>query len=160
MKSLFQTIVVAVSGSEPSLNAARFGIALAKANRARLIAVYVVDTATLKELLISRIFVEDESADYQKSLEQSGERYLAYVAEMAQKKGIAVEKLLRHGAVSTEILEAADENKANVILLGAFEGQTNLRDVLGRQHREILRNARCSVLVVKEPDIEDIFRSL
>ncbi len=74
---------------------------------------------------------------------------------MAQKKGVAVEKVLRHGAVSTEILQAADENNANVILLGGFEGQTSLRDVLGRQHREILRNAKCSVLVVKEPDIDN-----
>jgi nucleotide-binding universal stress UspA family protein len=160
MKSLFQTIVVAVSGSEQSLNAARYGIALAKSCRARLIGVYVVDTATLKELLISRIFVEEESEEYEKSLERNGQRYLSYVAEMGQKKGVVVEKLLRRGAVSTEILAAADESKANVILLGAFEGQTSLRDVLGRQHREILRNAKCSVLVVKEPDIENIFRSI
>ena len=160
MRPLFQTIVVAVSGSDHSLNAARYGIALAKSTKARLIAVYVVDTATLKELLLSRIFVEDESADYQKSLEHSGERYLAYVADLGQKKGVTVETILKHGAVSTEIIGVADENKASVILLGAFEGQTSLRDVLGRQHREILRNARCSVLVVKEPDIEGIYKSI
>jgi nucleotide-binding universal stress UspA family protein len=160
MKPLFQTIVVAVSGSEQSLNAARYGIALAKSSRGRLIAVYVVDTATLKELLMSRIFVEDESEEYRKGLERNGERYLSYVAELAQKKGVAVEKSLRHGSVSSEILQVSDESKANVILLGAFAGQTSLRDVLGRQHREILRNAKCSVLVVKEPDIESLFRSI
>lgn len=160
MKPMFQTIVVAVSGSEQSLNAARYGIALAKSSRGKLVAVYVVDTATLKELLMSRIFVEDESEEYRQGLESNGQRYLAYVADMAQKKGVAVEKVLRHGAVSTEILQASDECNANVILLGAFEGQTSLRDVLGRQHREILRNAKCSVLVVKEPDIDNLFRSI
>jgi nucleotide-binding universal stress UspA family protein len=160
MKPMFQTIVVAVSGSEQSLNAARYGIALAKSSRGKLIAVYVVDTATLKELLMSRIFVEEESEEYKQGLERNGQRYLSYVAEMAQKKGVAVDKLLRHGAVSTEILQAADESKASVILLGAFAGQTSLRDVIGRQHREILRNAKCSVLVVKEPDIESLFRSI
>ncbi len=160
MKQLLQTVLVAVSGSEQSINAAKYGIALAKSYRARLVAAYVVDTATLKELLLSRIFVEDESADYQRSLEQNGHRYLGYVAELGQKKGVTVEKMLRRGAVSTEIIGAAEDSGANMILLGAFEGQTNLRDLLGKQHREILRNAKCSVLIVKEPDIANLYRTL
>ncbi len=160
MKQLFQTVLVAVSGSEQSINAAKYGIALAKSYRSRLLAVYVVDTDTLKELLLTRIFVEEESADYQRSLEQNGLRYLEYVAELGKKKGVTVEKHLRRGAVPTEIIDAAEESGADLILLGAFEGQTNLRDLLGRQHREILRNAKCSILIVKEPDINDLYRTL
>jgi nucleotide-binding universal stress UspA family protein len=146
MKTPLQTILVAVSGSEQSIKAAKYGIALAKSYRARLLAAYVVDTDTLKELLLSRIFVEEESADYQRNLERNGQNYLGYVAELGQKKGVAVEKLLRRGAVSTEIIEAAREYKADLILLGAFEGQTNLRDLLGRQHREIIRNQAVEIV--------------
>jgi len=157
MKSLIQTVVVAVSGSEASVNAAKYGILLARVLRVRLVGVYVVDTATLRELLLSRIFVEDESAEYEKSLEDNGHRYLNYVQDMAAKKGVQMEKVMRRGAISTEIVEAAEEAGADLILLGGFEESKGVHDALSRQRREIVRNARCSVLVVKEPSIDAIF---
>ena len=160
MKELLRTVVVAVSGSEASIDAAKYAIALARSYRLRLLAVYVVDTATLRELLLSRIFIEEESADYEKSLEQNGHRYLNYVEELAVKKGVEVEKILRRGAVSTEIVEAAEDAGADLILLGGLEEKGVLRDALSRQQREIMRNARCSVLVVKEPEIDAIYRKL
>ncbi len=160
MKGLLETVVVAVSGSEASINAAKYGIALAKLYHCRLLAVYVVDTATLKELLLSRIFVPEESEEYQKSLQRNGRRYLDYVAELARKKGVELEPLLREGAVSTEVIETADENDASMILLGGFEEKGNIRDALSRHHREILRNARCSVLFVKGPNVDFLYRRL
>ena len=160
MKGLLQTVVVAVSGSEGSISAAKYGIVMAKTYRCRLLAVYVVDTATLKELLLSKIFVEDESAEYEKSLERNGRRYLDYVLDLAGKKGVEVEAVLRKGAVSTEIVEAADENDADLILLGGFEEKTSFRDAVSRQHREIMRNAKCSILVVKEPEVDYMYRKL
>ena len=95
MKPMFQTVVIAVSGSEASVNAARYAIVLAKQYRCRLVAINVVDTATLKELLLSRIFVEDESFEYEHSLEENGQRYLNYIEELAARKGVAVEKVMR-----------------------------------------------------------------
>lgn len=155
-----RTIVVAVSGSEASISAAKYAIALARSYRLKVIAVYVVDTATLRELLLSRIFIEEESADYERSLEQNGERYLNYVEELAAKKNIEVEKILRRGSVSTEIVEAAEDAHADLILLGGQEEKGALRDVLSRQQRDIMKNARCSVLIVKEPEIETIYKKL
>ena len=83
MKALIQTVVVAVSGSEASVSAAKYGILMARLYRLRLVGVYVVDTATLRELLLSKIFVEDESSEYEKSLEENGRRYLNYVEGLA-----------------------------------------------------------------------------
>jgi nucleotide-binding universal stress UspA family protein len=160
MKGLIRTMLVAVSGSSSSLAAAKYGILMAKAHTSRLIAVYVVDTATLKELLLSKIFVEEESSDYEKSLESNGYHYLNYVEELARKKGVQLEKVLRRGSISTEIVEAAQENEADIILLGGFEDRGILRDAISRQHRDILKNADCSVLVVKQPDIDSIFKKL
>lgn len=157
MKSLIQTIVVAVSGSEASINAAKYGIIMARLYRLRLVGVYVVDTATLRELLLSKIFVEEETADYEKSLEDNGRRYLNYVQDLAAKKGVEMEKIMRRGAISTEVVQAADEAGADIILLGGLEESKSIRDVLSRQRREIVRNAKCSVLVVKEPAIDMIY---
>ncbi|MGA2481318.1 MAG: universal stress protein [Spirochaetia bacterium] len=163
MKMLLQTVVVAVSGSEGSINAAKYGIALARMYRCKLLAVYVVDTATLKELLLSKIFIDEESREYEKSLELNGHRYLNYVEELAQKKGVPVEKFLRSGSIATEIVEAAEENKADLILLGGFnelEGKGSFRDSMSRQQREILKHAKCSILIVKEPEIDFIYKRL
>jgi nucleotide-binding universal stress UspA family protein len=160
MKALFQTIVVAVSGSEASIGAAKYGIAMAKLYRCRLVAVYVVDTATVRELLLSKIFVEDEGFEYEKSLEENGLRYLNYVEELAQKKGVAVEKVLRKGAISTEVINAAEDVQADLILLGGFEEKGSFRDVLSRQHRDILKNARVSILVVKDAEIDFRYKKL
>jgi len=158
MKPLFQTIVVAVSGSEASIDAVKYAIVLARQYRCRLVAVNVIDTATLKELLLSRIFVEDESFEYEHSLEENGQRYLNYVEELAGRKGVAVEKVLRKGAVFSEVINAAEEREADLIVLGGLEEQGGTRDVISRQHRDIMRNAKCSILVVKEPDIDFLYR--
>jgi nucleotide-binding universal stress UspA family protein len=160
MKALFQNIVVAVSGSETSINASKYAIAMAKLYHCKLIAVYVVDTATLKELLISKIFVEDESFEYEKSLEENGSRYLNYIEELANKKGVEVEKVLRKGAIFSEVIKAAEEMEADLIILGGFEEKGSYHDVLSRQHRDILKNSKCSILVVKEPDAEAIYKRL
>jgi nucleotide-binding universal stress UspA family protein len=160
MRELLRTIVVAVSGSEASINAAKYAIAMARSYHTKVIAVYVVDTATLRELLLSRIFVEDESADYAQSLEQNGHRYLNYVEELGRKKGVEIEKVLRRGSIATEVVTVADDAKADLILLGGFEDKEIFRHALPREHREIMRHARCSVLVVKETDVEAIYRKI
>lgn len=158
MRPAYPTMLVAVSGSAQSLNAAKYGIALARMHRSRLLAAYVVETDLLKELVLSRILVEEESADYGRSLEENGRRYLAYVADLGRKRAVTVETFMRSGSVATQIVEVAEENGVGLILIGAYESQSTVRDIIGRQHREILRNAKCSVLVVREPQIEAFYR--
>jgi len=158
IKSLFSNIVVAISGSDASILAAKYAIVMAKIYRCRLSAVYVVDTATIKQLTLSRIFIQEESQDYEKSLQANGERYLTFVEELALAKGIKVEKEIRRGAVYTEILAAADEKKADLIVLGGWEKDRNPRDIISHSHREIMINAKCSVLLVKEPEVDHIYK--
>ena len=158
IKSLFSNIVVAISGSDASILAVKYAIVMAKIYRCRLSAVYVVDTATIKQLTLSRIFIQEESQDYEKSLQANGERYLTFVEELALAKGIKVEKEIRRGAVYTEILAAADEKKADLIVLGGWEKDRNPRDIISHSHREIMINAKCSVLLVKEPEVDHIYK--
>jgi nucleotide-binding universal stress UspA family protein len=160
MKPLIQNIVVAVSGSDASINAAKYAIILAKQYGCSVSAVYIVDTATLKQLLLSRIFVEEESQDYEKSLQANGVRYLNYVKELGEQKGISIETSLRSGAIYTEILRETEEKKADLILLGGWERGTKDRVVISDSHREFLFNVKSSVLFVKEHDIERLFKQL
>jgi nucleotide-binding universal stress UspA family protein len=155
---LLSHLLVAVSGSGASVNAARYAIVMAKLYRCKLTAVYVVDTATLKQLSMSKIFLPEESEEYAKSLEENGKRYLAFVEELGKARGVPVAALLRSGSVATEIMTAAEEKGADLIILGGWEKDRNPRDIVGQMHREIQIQSKVSVLVVKNRDIEQIYR--
>jgi nucleotide-binding universal stress UspA family protein len=157
-KPLFSNILVAVSGSDASIHAAKYAIIMAKQYRCRLSAVYVVDTATIRQLTLSKIFVQEESAEYERSLESNGERYLSFVEELARAKSVRIERELRRGAIYTEILAAADDRRSDLIVLGGWEKDRSARDIISHAHREIMVSARCSVLVVKEPNIDQLYK--
>ena len=159
MKPLISHIVVAVTGSDASILAAKYAIVLAKQYHCKLTAVYVVDTATIRQLTLSKIFIQEEAAEYEKSLETNGERYLAFVDELAHAKGVKVDKIMKKGSIFTEILHAAEDKKADLILLGGWEKDTKTRDIIGHSHREIMINSKCSVVLVKEPSIEQIYKN-
>ena len=158
IKGLFSNIVVAVSGSDASILASKYAIVLSKLYHCRLSAVYVIDTATIRQLTLSKIFIQEESQEYEKSLEANGERYLSFVEELARAKGVKIEREMRRGAVYTEILSAADERKADLIVLGGWERDRNARDIITHAHREIMISAKCSVLLVKEPSIDQLYK--
>ena len=84
----YRNIVILINGSEASIHAAQYGILLSKLYRCNLKAVYVVDTASLKQLTLSKFFVADESAMYEENLQNDGKRYLDYVAELGKAKGV------------------------------------------------------------------------
>jgi nucleotide-binding universal stress UspA family protein len=158
IKPLISNIVVAINGSDASILAAKYAIVMAKAYRCRLSAVYVVDTATLRQLTLSKIFIQEESQEYEKSLKANGERYLSFVEELALAKGIKIEREIRQGAVYTEILSVAEDKKADLIILGGWEKDRNPRDIFSHSHREIMINAKCTVLLAKEPGIDMLYK--
>jgi nucleotide-binding universal stress UspA family protein len=158
IKPLFSHIIVSVTGSDASIAAAKYAIVMSKIYHCRLSAVYVVDTATIRQLTLSKIFIQEESQEYEKSLEANGERYLSFVEELARAKGVKIERDIRRGAVYTEILTAADEKKADLIVLGGWEKDRSARDIISHSHREIMVNAKCSVYLVKEPAVDQIYK--
>ena len=164
IKTLLQKILVAVNGSEDSIRAAMYGILLAKQLKCAIKAVYVVDTATLKSLTLSKFFVADESASYEGSLTADGERYLSYVADLAKSKGVKIETELLRGAVWSSVLTASDEFGADVILLGGrphshvTTGIVNKHDMASMTNAEIIGSSGRNILVVKQANIEKLFR--
>ncbi|HHU35930.1 MAG TPA: universal stress protein [Treponema sp.] len=162
IKPLFQNIMVMVNGTDASINAVRFAVLMAKLYRCRVYAIYVVDTATIKQLTLNRIFIEEESREYEQSLEDNGRRYLAFVEEMAQEKGVKIETELRHGAIWSEVVTSAEEKKIDVILLGGNDGEAveagEEKEIISASYRTIMLRARCSVLIVKEKMIEQLFK--
>jgi nucleotide-binding universal stress UspA family protein len=160
MKHLISNIVVAITGTDASILAAKYAIVMAKFYNCKINAVYVVDTATIKMLTLSKIFIQEEGTEYERNLENNGNRYLTFIEELAKEKGVKIERILRKGAIFTEILKVADEKEADLILLGGWEKDTKTSDIIGHSHREIMANSKCSVLLVKEPNIDQIYKKI
>jgi len=158
MKPLINNILVAVTGTDASILAAKYAIVMAKHYNCKLHAVYVVDTATIKMLTLSKIFIQEESIEYEKNLENNGNRYLTFIDELAKAKDVKVDRIIRKGAIFTEILRVAEEKDVDLIMLGGWEKDTKTSDIIGHSHREIMSNSKCSVLLVKEPNIEQIYK--
>ena len=85
-------ILVYIDGTEQSITAAQYAICLASLFKAELIALYVVNTKAIEDLLKARIFLQDEQIEYEHDIEADAERYLNYVEDLAIKKGITIIK--------------------------------------------------------------------
>jgi len=160
MKNMLETVLVAINGSDASISAFKYALAIKKSLNSRIIACYVVDTATIRQLALSRIFVPEESEEYEQNLENSGRRYLNFCIELARQKQLSIETAIRKGSVSGEIVKASMELGADAIVLGGNPADTLYRDAIFDSYREILKNARCPVIFVKPPVGDELFKTL
>jgi nucleotide-binding universal stress UspA family protein len=145
----FRHILVLVDGTEASLKAAECAVQLARAYKAQFAAVSVVDTAMLTHLLTSRIMVAAEKEEYERELESSSRRHLAYVADLARENGVKTQTVLLKGAVHSAVLAEQKSCGADLIVIGAFRWSLCHRDVTARERQLILDEAPCPVLVVR-----------
>ena len=154
-------ILLYVDGSEECIAAAQYGIALAKSSGAELLALYVVNVSLLKELTKARIFVKIEEMDYEHDLEQDGKRYLNYIAELARTKGVEIKTELIKGVVNREVINKVDEWRVDLLVMGELEPVLSRTDTYHDESELIFRKAKCSVLVVKDPDkVERIYNAI
>ena len=155
-------MIVAVNGHRSSVHSSMYAIMMARSYNISIKFVYVVDTATVKYLSMNKFLVSDERYDYEERLKEDGERYLAYAQMLAGSKGIKCETELRSGGVFTEILRAADEYEADLIILGGNEKEENQhnfkKNVLSVDQSEVLAHSKVPVMIIQKPDIEKIFK--
>ncbi len=160
MRGLLSKVVVLAEGLYSSSAPVKYAIALAKLFGTEVLAVYAVDTAAIRHLSRSRIFIDEESEEYERSLEETGRRRLALVEELARTKGAVVSTRLLKGSIAGEVVLVAEETGADCILLGGWEHNGDFRDIIIEANREIANLAPCSVLLVKSRDAERAYDNL
>ncbi len=142
-------ILVLVDGTEASFNAADTAIDLARALGARLTALAVVDTETLRQLVNVKILVDAEMGEFEKELEQSARRQLAEVRERALNQKVVIDEVLVIGNAETVVPKEVQDRGVDLIALGSFPSTKVTRDLVARQRQQIIDRATCPVLVVK-----------
>ena len=153
MKKEFAKILVAVDGSQPSINAAERAISLAKKYGARLTGVFVVpsdmgygylDEDTLTEWpaeirrVVSNIII-------------GGEKYLDGIKQRAIDNAIQFDSkvILGGSSVVRAIIEYAEKNDIELIIMGAIGISGFKRLLIGSTASGVVTYSHCPVLLVK-----------
>ena len=161
MKGPISRILVYVDGSESSISAAMYAIALAKSTGASLTALYVINTRALNDLVKARIFIQEEEAEYHRDLEQDAERYLKHVRKMAEQKGLDISTISKSGTIHREIKNEVKESDCDMLILGGVSNIRSRRDEFFNETDRAMRSVTCPVLIIKDEEhVWEIFESV
>jgi nucleotide-binding universal stress UspA family protein len=142
--TLYKNIFIATDGSRQNQRAVMHSIELAKMSDAKLYAGYVVDTAAF-----ASIPMDAGWEMMYELLEKEANGATESVEELAQKQGVTVETVVLEGNPSHEIIEFADNNNIDLIIMGTL-GKTGFdRFLLGSVAEKVTRNSKVPVLVVR-----------
>lgn len=153
MKRGFANILVAVDGSQSSMNAALRAISLANEYQARLTGLYVVPSN------INYGYLDDNTlsewpAEIRRIVSNAitkGEGYLDSIKEKAKENAIQFESKVIFGGSSVvrAIVEYAENNDMDLIVMGTIGISGFKRLLLGSTASGVVTYAHCPVLLVK-----------
>lgn len=140
---MYDRLVIAIDGSEEAEHAARRGLELARAFDATVCALHVVEQKALRLT---------GTADEKTRLRESGAEILDDVETLASELDHPVTTTLTDGRPALQISEYADEQDADLIVVGR-QGMTGLgKRLLGGVTEQVLHRSQVPVFVVPGED--------
>lgn len=140
----FKKIMIATDGSELVKKAVETAVEISRLSGAKLYAVYVIVPATRSP----RDFGWERAA--MEHFRREGELATRFVEDSAKPAGVEVESVLLEGNPADKIVEFAEENGIEMIVMGTL-GKTGLdRFLLGSVAENVVRHSKAPVLVVRE----------
>lgn len=147
MEPLFKEILVPIDGSEPSLQAMQMALRIVGiCPPCKLTVLYVIDKLVLNELV--RFSARGEK-EVEAELEEQGRRYLDLACKEAQRQGVTAQCQTRKGDPFEEIVAAAHNLRADLIIMGHTGRRGTTRVLIGSVTQRVLDYAPCPVLVMK-----------
>jgi nucleotide-binding universal stress UspA family protein len=140
----FKKILIATDGSDNSKNAVNSGIEIAKINNADVYAVYVIPPVSAPAAQRGRSWAESIRQD----LTEDGKKATKDVEDAAKGTGINVETILLEGNPSEEIINFAEKNDMDLIVLGSLGKSGIEKFLIGSVAEKVVRNAKKQVLIV------------
>lgn len=140
----YKNILVAIDGSDASEKAFEKAVEMTKQNDARIVLTHVVD---------SRTFATAEA--YDRTLAERAEAYaketLDHFVDAAKKAGLEdIHRVIEYGSPKVKIAkDIANENDIDLIVCGATGLNAVERFLIGSVSENIVRQAKCDVLVVR-----------
>lgn len=141
---MFHTILVAIDGSEIGMKALERAIEMARGWKADLHAVYVIETG-----LISSVPMDNTWEVIHSLLEQEGRTFLEKAESKASQAGIQLKTHLLQGHAGNEILNLAETEKIDLIIVGS-RGKSDIdRILIGSVSGHVVKYSTVSTMVVR-----------
>jgi nucleotide-binding universal stress UspA family protein len=138
---MYEHILIPYDGSDEARKGAVHGIELAAALGATVHALYVMDLPGVPRALSIR----DDEEQIRKEYREYGEEVLAEICGVAEEHGVDCQTAIRTGSASEEVVEFADEEGMDAIVMGsAYRGK--LGSLLGGTTDKVVRTATVPVI--------------
>ncbi|KOX92493.1 universal stress protein UspA [Haloarcula rubripromontorii] len=138
---MYDHILVPYDGSDEARKGAEHGIELAAALGSTVHALYVIDLPGTPRALALR----DDEEEMREEYRNYGEEVLANLGTVAEEHGVDYETHFKTGAPSEEIVEFAEDEGMDAIVLGsAFRGK--LGNLLGGTTDKVVRTSSVPVI--------------
>jgi nucleotide-binding universal stress UspA family protein len=136
----YRKILLAIDGSENAKIAALSGLEIAKSTGAEVYAVYVANISCCSSIM-------PESYDWE--IGKEGSEAVAEIEEIGKEVRVPVNPVLLQGYPAQEILNFAEQNDIDMIVMGT-QGKAGLDNfLLGGVTEKVIRHAKAEVLVVR-----------
>jgi nucleotide-binding universal stress UspA family protein len=145
---MFKSIVVGTDGSETATKAVRSAVELARDVGATVELVSAYEPVPSAQLAAER---RDAPEDLQWAINprEVVDATLEAAAEVAQEEGVTAQVYARQGDPADAILDVAEEQNADLIVVGN-KGMTGAkRFLLGSVPNKVSHHAPCSVLIIR-----------
>ncbi len=144
--SFYRKIMVATDGSEPVKKAVDTAVDIAKLSGAKIYAVYVIASGGYTVGHPRDIGWEKAMTE---QLRAEGTEAIAYVETAGKAANLEVESVLLEGNPAQEIVNFAEKNDIDLIVMGTL-GRTGIqRFLLGSVAQNVVRHSKKAVLVVR-----------
>ena len=145
---VFSSIVVGTDGSDTATQAVRQAVDMAGAVGARLELVSAYAPVSEQRLHTER---RDAPEDVQWAINprREVEASLAEAADIAREAGVSVTTHARQGDPADAILDVAEEQNADLVIVGNKGMTGTKRFLLGSVPNKVSHHAPCSVLIVR-----------
>lgn len=137
-------ILIATDGSVASEKAANCGINILKSSGAKVYAVYVIDITSYDSVLMDESWTKERSGE----LENVGLKATSYVEKIAKDAGMEVESVVLKGHPAKEIIDFAEKQNVDIIVVGSLGKSSIERFAIGSVSEKVVRNAKVPILVV------------
>lgn len=147
--TLYRKILLATDGSESARKAADTAIELSRLSGAKIYAVSVIDRSVYSSAP-EDLEWEEEMYDRFREL---AEEAVSYVEKTAKDAGLEVEPVLLEGHPADEIVNFAEKNGMDLIIVGSLGKRGIERFLIGSVSEKVFRNAKVPVLVVRSKSL-------
>jgi nucleotide-binding universal stress UspA family protein len=142
----FKRILVATDLTPASRSAVSEAVALAKENGAELMIAHVCETPSISQEAAIAPGVYDE---WTRNLKETAQERLQPLLEESRKEGVHAGVLVLFGAPYEAIVEAAQSNNADLIIVGTHGRKGVSRLFLGSVASRVISTAHCPVMTVR-----------